>query len=124
MFQGRATEAIAAYSAVFSEFVVEDVSTYAEGEDGQLDTIKQAIVTFAGQRLIVIDSSPVHDFDFTPSMSLFVDFDSEETLENAFAALSQDGKIMMPLDDYGFSMRFGWLADRFGVSWQLNLPAK
>jgi predicted 3-demethylubiquinone-9 3-methyltransferase (glyoxalase superfamily) len=29
---------------------------------------------------------------------------------------------MMPLDNYGFSRRFGWLGDRFGVSWQLNLP--
>ena len=29
---------------------------------------------------------------------------------------------MMPLDNYGFSRGFGWLSDRFGVSWQLNLP--
>ena len=48
--------------------------------------------------------------------------DSEEALEAVFAQLSEGGKIMMPLDDYGFSKRFGWLSDRFGVSWQLNLP--
>ena len=70
----------------------------------------------------MIDSPPVHDFDFTPSISLFVDFESDETLETAFAKLSETGKIMMPLDDYGFSKRFGWLSDKFGVSWQLNLP--
>ena len=32
------------------------------------------------------------------------------------------GQVLMPLDNYGFSARFGWVADRFGVSWQLNLP--
>ena len=30
--------------------------------------------------------------------------------------------MLMPVDDYGFSRRFGWVDDRFGVSWQLNLP--
>ncbi|EAQ36185.1 hypothetical protein NB311A_01734 [Nitrobacter sp. Nb-311A] len=35
--------------------------------------------------------------------------------------LSADGKSLMPLDDYGFSRRFAWVADRFGVSWQLDL---
>lgn len=36
--------------------------------------------------------------------------------------LSEGGGVAMPLDDYGFSARFGWGIDRFGVSWQLNLP--
>jgi uncharacterized glyoxalase superfamily protein PhnB len=50
-----------------------------------------------------------------------VDFDSVEDLERAFEALSAGGKVMMPLGDYGFSKRFGWVSDRFGVSWQLNV---
>lgn len=122
MFQGSATDALDTYSIVFSDFVVENVEKYGEDEDGKFGTIKQAQVSFAGHRLIVFDSPPVHEFDFTPSMSLFVDFESEEALDTAFAQLSEGGKTMMPLDDYGFSRRFGWLADRFGVSWQLNLP--
>ena len=122
MFQGNATEALDTYSTVFSDFIVENVEKYGEDEQGKPDTIKQAYVSFAGHRLIVIDSPPVHEFEFTPSMSLFVDFESEDALETAFAQLSEGGKVMMPLDDYGFSKRFGWLSDRFGVSWQLNLP--
>ena len=39
-------------------------------------------------------------------------------------ALSHSGQVLMPLDDYGFSKQFGWVNDRFGVSWQLNLPAQ
>ena len=37
-------------------------------------------------------------------------------------ALSRDGQVLMPLDKYDFSRRFAWVQDRFGVSWQLNLP--
>ena len=80
------------------------------------------MISFAGHRLIVIDSPPVHEFDFTPSMSLFVEFETAESLDNAFAQLAEGGKTMMPLDNYGFSKRFGWASDQFGVSWQLNLP--
>ena len=50
---------------------------------------------------------------------------SEESFagpDELFAKLSQDGEVLMPLGAYPFSRKFGWLADRFGVSWQLNLP--
>ncbi|MGI9422707.1 MAG: VOC family protein [Hyphomicrobiaceae bacterium] len=77
---------------------------------------------FDGHGPIVIDGPVQHQFDFTPSVSLFVNFDNAADLERAFERLAVDGSIMMPLDDYGFSSRFGWLSDAFGVSWQLNLP--
>ena len=56
-------------------------------------------------------------------MTDIVDFDSAAELERVFAMLADGGQVLMPLDDYGFSKRFGWLNDRFGVSWQLNLAA-
>jgi uncharacterized glyoxalase superfamily protein PhnB len=42
-------------------------------------------------------------------------------LETAFKALSEGGTVLMPLGNYGFSTKFGWTNDHFGVSWQLNL---
>jgi predicted 3-demethylubiquinone-9 3-methyltransferase (glyoxalase superfamily) len=39
-----------------------------------------------------------------------------------YVKLSENGRAFMPLDNYGFSSKFGWVEDRFGVSWQLNLP--
>jgi uncharacterized glyoxalase superfamily protein PhnB len=84
--------------------------------------VKVARVDVNGHRLMFSDSFVRHGFTFTPSVSLFVDFASGEALDAAFAKLSEGGKVFMPVGDYGFSRRFGWCADRFGVSWQLNLP--
>jgi len=67
-----------------------------------------------------IDSPSVHEFTFTPSISLFVDCESVEEIEKLYSALSKDGKEFMPLGEYGFSEKFGWCQDRFGVSWQLT----
>ncbi|MCH4564512.1 AAA family ATPase [Halomonas sp. EGI 63088] len=44
-----------------------------------------------------------------------------EELRDTIPPLSSGGEVLMPPDDYGFSARFTWLNDRFGVSWQLNL---
>ncbi len=63
----------------------------------------------------MIDSPIDHVFDFTPTMLLFVDFDSEETLEATLAALADGDEVKMPLDDYGLSQKFGWITDRFGM---------
>ena len=83
--------------------------------------MRRADVTFGQHRIVVIDSPVKHAFSFTPATSLFVECDSVSALDAAFTQLAQDGQIFMPLADYGFSRRFGWCSDRFGVSWQLNL---
>jgi predicted 3-demethylubiquinone-9 3-methyltransferase (glyoxalase superfamily) len=83
--------------------------------------VKQATLTIGGLTIMCTDSPIPHDFSFTPSMSLFVDCTDKDELQRAFEQLSSDGEVLMPLDDYGFSQQFGWVNDRFGVSWQLNL---
>jgi predicted 3-demethylubiquinone-9 3-methyltransferase (glyoxalase superfamily) len=55
-------------------------------------------------------------------MSLFVDCENAAEVDRLFAGLSEGGQVMMPLDAYPFSPRFAWVADKFGVSWQLYLP--
>src|SRR5699024_7317632 len=61
---------------------------------------------------------------FNPAMSLFVTCDTEEEIHSAFTELSEDGNVLMPLDSYPFSDKFGWVGDKFGVTWQLNLVCK
>jgi predicted 3-demethylubiquinone-9 3-methyltransferase (glyoxalase superfamily) len=123
MFQeGNAQEAMSLYESVFPGARIERIERYGPGEPGPEGTVKVAHFNLNGHRLMFSDSYVKHEFTFTPSISLFVDFASVEDLDSTFAKLANGGKVFMPLDNYGFSRRFGWCGDRFGVSWQLNLP--
>lgn len=123
MFQdGDAQAALDLYFATFPDSKMLQVERYAAGEPGPAGTIKVAIFMLCGREFMCSDSPVKHAFSFTPASSTFVDFASAAELERVFAILAEGGQILMPLDNYGFSQRFGWLNDRFGVSWQLNLP--
>jgi predicted 3-demethylubiquinone-9 3-methyltransferase (glyoxalase superfamily) len=121
MFDGAAEEAMSFYVSVFRDSMINRIERYAAGEPGAEATVKQATFTLAGQPFICIDSPVKHDFTFTPSMSIFVDCENESELDAAFEQLAEGGKVLMPVDNYGISVRFGWVQDRYGVSWQLNL---
>jgi predicted 3-demethylubiquinone-9 3-methyltransferase (glyoxalase superfamily) len=124
MFQGgTAQAALEMYFATFPDSSMVRVERYAEGESGPVGTIKVAVFTLCGREYMCSDSPIEHNFSFTPSSSTFVEFDSLEELERVFGILSDGGETLMPLDNYGFSQKFGWVNDRFGVSWQLNLAA-
>jgi predicted 3-demethylubiquinone-9 3-methyltransferase (glyoxalase superfamily) len=122
MFQGgTAQAALDLYFATFPDSRMVRVERYAESDPGPAGTIKIAVFTLCGHEFMCSDSPVKHNFSFTPSSSTFVDFDSIAELERVFRVLSEGGGVLMPLDNYGFSQRFGWVNDRFGVSWQLNL---
>jgi predicted 3-demethylubiquinone-9 3-methyltransferase (glyoxalase superfamily) len=122
MFEGVAEEAMNFYVSLFAGSEINQVERYGPGEPGAEGTIKRATFTLAGQQFHCIDSPIKHNFTFTPSVSMFVDCETEAELDLAFARLSDGGTVLMPLDNYGFSAKFGWTNDRFGLSWQLNLP--
>ena len=121
MFDGSAEEAMRFYVALFQRSEVMQLERYGPGEPGAEGSVKRAEFTVAGQDVICIDSPVKHAFTFTPSISLFVECESEAELDMAFGQLSTRGAVLMPPDNYGFSKRFGWVNDRYGVSWQLNL---
>lgn len=121
MFQeGLAAEAMEQYVALFPDSAVIEADYYQGDDGGARGTVKRARLRLAGTEFYCIDSPVRHAFTFTPAMSFFVECDSLEELERTFATLAEEGGVLMPLDDYGFSRRFGWLNDRWGVSWQLN----
>jgi predicted 3-demethylubiquinone-9 3-methyltransferase (glyoxalase superfamily) len=121
MFEGAAEEAMTLYVSLFGDSRIEQIERYGPGEMGAEGTVKLAVFSLAGREFLCIDSPVKHAFTFTPSMSLFVDCESEAELEAVFNRLSDGGSVLMPLGNYGFSTKFAWLKDRFGVSWQLNL---
>lgn len=124
MFQdGVAEAAMAYYVSLFPNAEVLEVERYGPDEQGPAGSVKVALFQLGTQRVKCIDSPVKHAFDFTPSFSFFVECQSEDEILVLSAALAEDGSVLMPLDDYGFSRRFTWVNDRFGVSWQLNLAA-
>ncbi|MEM7785962.1 MAG: DUF1579 family protein [Planctomycetota bacterium] len=121
MFVGDAMPAMELYQKVFPETEVLNLTKYKAGETGKEGTVKLATLSIEGQQVKFTDSPPVHDFTFTPSFSFFVECENEDELKQRFDQLGEGGKVMMPIGDYGFSEKFAWVSDRFGVSWQLNL---
>jgi predicted 3-demethylubiquinone-9 3-methyltransferase (glyoxalase superfamily) len=121
MFEGSAEAAMSFYVSLFPNSAINGVERYGRGEPGAEGSVKRADFTVAGQRVMCIDSPVKHGFTFTPSFSFFVECETEEELGSAFGQLSSGGAVFMPPASYGFSTRFTWISDRFGVSWQLNL---
>lgn len=115
MFAGSAAEAAAFYADAFPDGAVEIVTRAGEDEFGR------AIIRVGGQEMTLIDSPAGHGITFTPALSFFVTCATPEEVDALFAALSDGGKVLMPLDLYPFSRRFGWVEDRFGVSWQIGV---
>lgn len=123
MFQGgKAEEAMNYYTSLIEDSEIISISRYGANEAGDEGTVMHATFSLKGQDFMCIDSNIEHAFSFTPSFSIYITCDSEEEINNLYEKLFTDGKALMPLDDYGFGKKFGWVDDRFGVSWQLNLP--
>jgi len=123
MFQNAdAEEAMNYYTSLIEDSEIKSIVRYGANESGDEGTVMHAIFSLKGQEFMCIDSNVKHAFSFTPSFSIFITCDTEEELDTLFEKLSVDGQVLMPLGDYGFSKKFGWVNDRFGVSWQINLP--
>jgi predicted 3-demethylubiquinone-9 3-methyltransferase (glyoxalase superfamily) len=84
--------------------------------------VKQGRFSLDGQEFIAFDSALKHDFTFTPAISIFVECESEEEIDVLYGRFMDKGEAKMPIGDYAFGKKFAWVADRYGVSWQLNLP--
>ena len=128
-YDKEARQAAELYTSVLPHSTVSDVSTLQDTPSGDTD-----IVSFElwGQKFMAISAGPL--FKFNPSISFIVNFDpllfgssptpeqaAREKLDAAWESLSEGGKVLMELGEYPFSKRFGWLEDKYGLSWQLIL---
>lgn len=124
MFQGGAGRgALEFWAAVVPDSCIEALELFGPEGPGPEGTIKRAVMVIRGQRVMAHDSFIDHGFGFTPSLSFFIDCADEAEIDRLFTALGEDGRVLMPLGAYGWSQKFGWVEDRFGVSWQLELAA-
>lgn len=132
-FEGNAREAAEFYSSIFPDGKILLTTYYpksaAEGlADFQLDMAgKELTVAFdlSGQQFSAFNAGPY--FKFNPSISFMVNFDpsrdeqAREHLDELWSKLIDGGEVLMPLDTYPFSKRYGWAKDRYGLTWQLIL---
>ena len=116
-----AEEAMNFYVSLFDNSKILDLKRWEKGAPGKEGTIMHATFTLNGKLFMCSDSPPIHEWDFTPAVSNFIECVDETQMEYLFTKLSENGMVMMPLGNYGFSQKFGFVEDRFGVSWQLNL---
>ena len=115
MFHGTAAQAAETYAALFPEGSFRVVQS---GPDGAPMVLT---VTLGGQDLAFLESPVDHGSSFTPMMSLKVDCDSADEVDRLWDALIEGGSALMELGEYPFSPRYGWLTDRFGLSWQIGI---
>jgi predicted 3-demethylubiquinone-9 3-methyltransferase (glyoxalase superfamily) len=118
-FDGKAEEAMNFYTCVFKNSKKGEVSRYGEAGPGPKGSAMSVSFQLEGLDFNALNAGPA--FSFTPAISFFVCCENEHEIKGLWAKLSDGGTILMPLDKYPFSEKFGWLNDQFGVSWQLIL---
>lgn len=121
MFTGQAEAAMRWYVDVFADAEIERLERFGAGEAGAEGSVKQAVLRIGEQRVRFFDSPVEHTFGFTPAISLFTTCATAAEVDELFRRLADGGSILMPLAAYPFNDRFGWVDDRFGVSWQIAL---
>lgn len=119
---GRCEEAVKFWTSLFKGAALDSLALWPAGAHQPEGTVQMAVFTIGGTTYQALDSHAPHAFDLTPAFSIFVTCDDANELDQYAAALLDGGKTMMPVDNYGFSQRFGWVEDRYGMNWQLNLP--
>lgn len=121
MFSGKAEEAMNFYVSIFDNAQIQNIMHYGANQAGKEGSVLYATFSLKGQTFMCFDNNNGNDFPFTPALSLFVTCDTDEEIERVFAELSKEGKVLMPLASSPVSEKLGWIKDKFGVSWQLNL---
>jgi predicted 3-demethylubiquinone-9 3-methyltransferase (glyoxalase superfamily) len=126
-FDKQSEDAINFYSSCFKDSKIVSIRRYPEGPlEGPMQGLEGKVLTaefdLMGQRFMALDGGPV--FKFSLASSFFVNGETEEEIDNLWRQLSSGGTVLMDFQTYSFSEKFGWLIDRYGLSWQLNLGAR
>ncbi|QAA33635.1 VOC family protein [Clostridium manihotivorum] len=122
-FNNQAEEAVKLYTSIFNNSKISNISYYEDAGE-EVSGMKSGSVMsldfeIDGQEFIALNGGPV--FSFTPAISFFINCGTKEEVDYLWHKLSYGGSVLMELDEYAFSKRFGWLQDKFGVNWQLSL---
>ena len=115
-YDKEAKEAASFYISLFENSKLLNVNVLENTPSGDAELVSFEL---AGQQFQAISGGPY--FKFNPSISLMVACESIEEVNTKWAALSEGGTELMALGEYPFNKRYGWIQDRYGLSWQLIL---
>ncbi len=122
-FKNKAEEAVNVYTSLFANSKIGNISRY--GKEGfEIHGQKEGTVLTIGfqlddQEFSALNGGPL--FKFNPSISFYVNCETEKEVDFLWESLLKGGNVMMPLGKYDWSEKYGWLNDRFGLSWQISL---
>ena len=125
-FDNQAEEAVDFYTSVFKNSKSNQSSHY--GEEGYdihgkpAGSVLSVDFQLANHRFLALNGGP--NFHFNPAISFYVTCKTDKEIIQLWSKLADSGSPMMALDAYPFSEKYGWIEDKFGVSWQLILPFK
>lgn len=121
-YDKEAREAAKFYTSIFNNSSLKGVDEFFDTPSGAVDVVT---IQLAGQEFTLMSAGP--QFKFTPAVSFIVNFDPSREkdagghMDAVWKQLSHGGTVLMALDKYPFSERYGWLQDKYGLSWQLIL---
>jgi predicted 3-demethylubiquinone-9 3-methyltransferase (glyoxalase superfamily) len=123
-FHDQAEAAMQLYTSSFEDSRILHVERYPDGSidphfEGMSGKVIQGSFELCGQPFACLDGGPM--FSFTPAISLYCSFDTVEAVAATWEQLLEGGEVMMGLQEYPWSPRYGWLRDRFGLTWQLSV---
>jgi predicted 3-demethylubiquinone-9 3-methyltransferase (glyoxalase superfamily) len=125
-FDHQAEEAAKFYTSIFKNSKIHGDAHYgesgAEVSGQKKGTVMTVEFTIEGVHFTALNGGPI--FTFTPAISFFVYCETESEVNDVWSKLSAGGKVMMELGEYPFSKRYGWTADKYGVTWQVMLSAE
>ena len=111
-FDNRIEEALNLYTSVFPNSKILHLNRNG-------DTVFTASFSLGGQQFAALNGGP--RFQFNPGISFYVVCETEAEVNAAWQKLSEGGMVMMPLQQYPWAEKYGWLQDRYGLTWQISL---
>jgi len=119
----QAEAAVDFYVSLFRNSKAGEVTRYNEESAKASGRPEGSVMTVSfqleGQDFVALNGND--EFPFTPAVSFFVSCETPEEIDGLWGKLTDGGSVLMALDKYPFSEKYGWVQDKFGVSWQLIL---
>ena len=113
-FEKEAGEVARFYTSIFKDSKIKNTTTLHNTPSG---TVEIVTIELLGQEFTILAAGPL--FKFNPSVSFLVACKTKDEVDALWKKLSDKGTALMELGSYPFSERYGWLQDRYGLSWQV-----